>query len=573
MDANRAKKFNEKMGRINLTKGGYIKKDRYRKYFDAGGIAQNANAPGVGGPGNPTNTNITGIGGINAGLGLAAPSGNIQQGTNAAQLNNAYTGANNAINAEVGLANTLTPQAATGVNAQNQVLAEQLAIANGAGPNPAQAQLAQATGTNVANEAALLAGQRGASGNVGLAAKNIGTQGAGTLQNAAGQAATLEAQQQIAAQQNAATIAANQIAQTQGATTALNTAQQNEENILENANTSGNNAAVGMQSNINNVNAANNQGLLGGISSALGTVGGFLGLEKGGEVGKVGEKIHPHAKHKFDFIHKMTKMGLEHFDGGGSILPTGQGENAEAQPAPSPSAAPIDTDKAKEVENSFKNVFADGGQIQGNPLTTGMSNVPPAQGITPQYTASEASSGPIIPQTQIPQANVADSFKSGLEAEHKNSKTYQMNTGLKQAQQTFNNQLSTGPAQTLNDSSGIYAAHGGDVHEMMLNHFNNYFAGGGKVPAMVSPGEVYLDKSAVEQVKHGADPLKVGMRIPGKAKVKGDSLKNDTVPADLEEGGVVIDREHVGNSDKARLFTLKSLRATGKHLKRPQGMK
>ena len=57
--------------------------------------------------------------------------------------------------------------------------------------------------------------------------------GAGTQQAAAGQAATLEAQQALSEQQAAAGIGAQQIAQGQGATTALNTAQQNEQGILK----------------------------------------------------------------------------------------------------------------------------------------------------------------------------------------------------------------------------------------------------------------------------------------------------------------------------------------------------
>lgn len=65
---------------------------------------------------------------------------------------------------------------------------------------------------------------------------------------------------------------------------------------------------------------------------------------------------------------------------------------------------------------------------------------------------------------------------------------------------------------------------------------------GGKVPAMVSPGEIYLPPAqAVAVAKGVASPMQ-GEVIPGKAKVKGDSLKNDIVPKTLEEGGVVIPR-------------------------------
>ena len=72
-------------------------------------------------------------------------------------------------------------------------------LAQGQGPNPAQNMLAQATANNIANQNALMAGQRGAGANAGLIARQAAQQGAGVQQQAAGQAATLGAQQQIAA--------------------------------------------------------------------------------------------------------------------------------------------------------------------------------------------------------------------------------------------------------------------------------------------------------------------------------------------------------------------------------------
>lgn len=66
-------------------------------------------------------------------------------------------------------------------------------------------------------------------------------------------------------------------------------------------------------------------------------------------------------------------------------------------------------------------------------------------------------------------------------------------------------------------------------------------ADGGIVPAMVSPGERYLPPSEVEKVKEGKkEPIKAGEKIPGKAKVAGDSYANDTVKKNLKEGGIVI---------------------------------
>lgn len=83
-------------------------------------------------------------------------------------------------------------------------------------------------------------------------------------------------------------------------------------------------------------------------------------------------------------------------------------------------------------------------------------------------------------------------------------------------------------------------------------------AHGGKVPAMVSPGEKYLPPSEVKKVVAGKKPVtKAGETIPGKAKVAGDSLKNDTVKKTLTEGGIVIPRtvmQSKNPEDSARRF-------------------
>lgn len=71
------------------------------------------------------------------------------------------------------------------------------------------------------------------------------------------------------------------------------------------------------------------------------------------------------------------------------------------------------------------------------------------------------------------------------------------------------------------------------------------FAQGGKVPALVSPGEQYIPPQEVKAVAEGKkNPLKTGERIPGKPKVPGavNSYANDTVKRNLDEGGVVIPR-------------------------------
>lgn len=79
-------------------------------------------------------------------------------------------------------------------------------------------------------------------------------------------------------------------------------------------------------------------------------------------------------------------------------------------------------------------------------------------------------------------------------------------------------------------------------------------AQGGKVPAMVSPDEIYLSPKQAKQVAAGTKPPSVGEKIKGKAKVAGDSLKNDTVPKMLAPGGVVVKRSMAQDPQKAIAF-------------------
>ena len=76
------------------------------------------------------------------------------------------------------------------------------------------------------------------------------------------------------------------------------------------------------------------------------------------------------------------------------------------------------------------------------------------------------------------------------------------------------------------------------------SHLDGY-AKGGKVPALLSPGEKYLPPQEAKEVAQGKkDAMKTGKTVPGKPKVKGavNSYANDTVKANLDEGGIVIPR-------------------------------
>ena len=230
---------------------------------------------------------LLGLGGGAAGSGFAGPSqANIQTPTTAQQATNAYNSNQSALSQQQSLLNAIQGQ--NGLGNQSSVYNQLQGITNGTGPNPAQAMLAQSTGQNTANQAALMAGQRGASSNVGLLARQAAQQGAANQQNAAGQAATLQANQSLNALGQQAglanTMAANQI----GATGANTQAQQAEQGQLLNAIQGQNANQVSMQSNINSANAGLANTTMQGQQSAIGGImnsaGAAAGMAKGGMV-------------------------------------------------------------------------------------------------------------------------------------------------------------------------------------------------------------------------------------------------------------------------------------------------
>lgn len=159
-----------------------------------------------------------------------------------------------------------------------------------------------------------------------------------------------------------------------------------------------------------------------------------------------------------------------------------------------------------------------------------------------------------------------------------------INQKIAQGNQEAKSKLFGGVAQGAGAAFGM-AAHGGMINPHMdmirsIYHSDpkldqvpqmDRFAEGGQVPVLVSPGERYLPPEDAKEVASGANPMKKGEKIPGKASVKGDSYKNDTVKANLEEGGIVIPRS-ILNSDnpekEAQKFVAQALK---KHMKSPEG--
>src|SRR5277367_507561 len=87
------------------------------------------------------------------------------------QLKATNTQANNALAQQQAFTQAVQPGGLQALQSQQQLLGQLQQGAQGQGPNPALAQLNQTTGQNVANQASLMAGQRGASQNAGLMAR------------------------------------------------------------------------------------------------------------------------------------------------------------------------------------------------------------------------------------------------------------------------------------------------------------------------------------------------------------------------------------------------------------------
>lgn len=231
---------------------------------------------------------MLGLGGGASGTGFSGPTQALQvQPTTAAQANTAYGDTQNSMAQQQALLAALQQQ--QGLQNQSQVYGQLQGVVNGTGPNPAQAALNQNTGQNVANQAALMAGQRGASQNVGMIARQAGQQGAAIQQGAVGQAATLQANQSLNALSQAGQLATTQAGQQIGQTNANTQAQQAEQSNILNAIQGQNTTNVQQQNGVNTANAAlantqmqGQQGLIGGVMNGAGALMG--GGAEGGDV-------------------------------------------------------------------------------------------------------------------------------------------------------------------------------------------------------------------------------------------------------------------------------------------------
>ena len=360
-----------------------------------------------------------------------------------------------------------------------------------------------------------MAGQRGAGANAGLIARQAAQQGASTQQQAAGQAATLAAQQQIAARQQLAAQQAQMIGQQAQATGAYTGATQGEQQNILNAINAQNQASVSSQASVNAANAqlANTglqgtQALIGGGLNAAGAGSAAAAGAEGGTVGYV--------------------------DGGGIYVPTSSADYDAAEAAQNaPSTLTVPNAPAAPTVN--------------NPTSTGPSPKTGPKSSFGQFLQNKNSSGQA--SYGNPGANaLAQGMSHALNRATSGS-------SLPTSNAEGDSSTSSGYAQQYapTDALGNQPPTSGGISQGAMNALQEAgenigdsaeepgMAKGGRVPALVSPGEQYLPPKDVKKVvKDGKNPLSVGERIPGKPKHPGNDYRNDTVKKTLQSGGMVI---------------------------------
>lgn len=393
------------------------------------------------------------------------------------QLNDAWANSQNGLGQQQQFLNQLAAQGGvqnqSDVFNQQQGLAGQLALqaSGAAGPSIAQSQYQQNMNALAAQQAGAMGSQKGMS--PALQARMVAQQGANAQQNAAGQYATMGAQEQWAAlqalqnqQANMANMANTQVAQRQAGLNAYNQGASNQQANLYRYQTGATNANAG----IANTTAQGQQGVFGGVMNAM---GGAMGMAHGGQVpgyAAGGVAMAPITSANFG----NDLMSAANATFGGGSAPSGVG--ADMYQAPSVGVQGPQSQAGQQLQAS--NPGGGGGGIGGGGSNPGAAAI--AQGM--------------------------GSFLGGL-----------MGGGAKKQ---MDGMMGGGGGGGEDDGGG-----GGSGMMSMLPMLAMALNKGGSVPCVT--GEKY---------SHKMKP------VPGKAKVKGDSKENDTVPAKLSPGEIIIPR-------------------------------
>lgn len=185
-------------------------------------------------------------------------------GADPAQLDASWMNTQAGVAQQQDFVNALRSTGNMGIANQNTASQMLLGQANGVGPNPAQAQYMNNINQLAAQQAGAIASQKGLS--PALQARLIAQQGGAAMQNAAGQAATLQAQQQLSAQNALADLGSNQITQNQNALNALSSSALGQQGNVMGLASSANAANSGLAQQ-----KVNTQGqVLGGLINAAG---------------------------------------------------------------------------------------------------------------------------------------------------------------------------------------------------------------------------------------------------------------------------------------------------------------
>ena len=443
---------------------------------------------------------------------------NLIEPSTAQQAADQYGNVNQGLNQQQAFINAVNGQ--NGLGNQSQVYGQLQGVANGTGPNPAQAMLAQSTGQNVAAQGALAAGQRGSSANAGLIARQAAQAGSQAQQQAAGQAATMQAQQSLGALSAAGQMANQQVAQQAQAIGNYNQFAQGSQSNILNSIAQQNSANVGAQGSINSANSgvaqvnAGNQGKLGaGILSGFSGLGGVLGAT-GGEV-------------KADQIGNNPKLQQSRV-----TLSSGGGVDA---PTPTSFSQYLANFGKASQQQQQDPVYSAGAKFGAGVANLGKS-----------LFSSSPDTGGVLPVTNpggAPDMNAALQNNLGYQG-------FGTSSVAAPAEATTS---MVAPAAAADSGSALAASGAGGVLADLGPAAVLAAAHGGKVPALLSPGEKYLPPTQAKKVAQGKESPMKGKTVPGQAKVSGDSLVNDTFKTTLQEGGVVIPRSVMGskNPEKA----------------------
>jgi pyruvate/2-oxoglutarate dehydrogenase complex dihydrolipoamide acyltransferase (E2) component len=334
----------------------------------------------------------------------------------------------------------------------NQILAQ----GQGQGPNPAMDQLRMTTDQNAMQGNALIASQRGV--DPGLAARLASQNVAGANQQAAGQAALQSAQQQLGAQQLGGQLLGQQI---------------------------------GQQTNQAGLNAQNQQQYASLLANQL-------------------------AQQRGQDIQQATAQG----QAGLGLLAQRQGAQQNYQ------------NLTNNAYNNMNNINA--GVAAQNAQTSGAYGQGAMNGLS-----SAVQSGAMM----LSHGGEVNPFVGHVAQKLAGGGTAQAYLGFQNENPMMNFMAPTIDAKTIGNSLSM----NGDLKNKIMSAFSSQGGAMGDFGGASSLGSSLGGAGAVAMVSEGG-------KIQGKAKVDADSPKNDNVPALLSPGEVVIPRSALESAEDAHAF-------------------